>query len=251
MIKVLIVEDEPLAARRLKNLLLAGDFGVQVIENTESIESTVAWLKANPSPDLIFMDIHLEDGDSFEIWKQVQIQAPVIFTTAYEQYAIQAFEVQALHYLLKPIKTEELAAAMSRYKHMLVPASNQVAGAADMNANQETKDRLLIRVGQQFKVLQMTEVAYFFASNKLTYVVLRTGKRYPLDQTIEKIETLCDPLFFFRLNRQYLAHFDAIGDVRAYSKSRVIIHLKPEVAEKVVVSTMRTQAFKKWLGNKI
>ena len=249
--KVLIVEDEPTAAKRLQKMLAEIDSAIEVQQNLDSIEASVIWMadKSKPAPDLIFMDIHLADGPCFEIFKLVEVNQPVIFTTAYDQYAIEAFKVNAIDYLMKPVKQAELMQAVEKYKKLhRAPAMDyeKLAIALRQEADQYNK-RFLIRFGQSIRVVELSEVAYFFTEDKITFLTLQSGKRYPIDYSLEKLEEMVNPAKFFRINRQFIVNIEAIQEMYAYSKSRVKVNLHPSTERETIVSTERSPHFKKWL----
>ncbi|MEK7256076.1 MAG: LytTR family DNA-binding domain-containing protein [Bacteroidota bacterium] len=246
--KVLIIEDEPAAARRLAKLVHEIDEQTEVVDSLDSVDSAVHWFEQNKLPDLIFLDIHLADGSSFEIFNRVHVEKPIIFTTAYDQYAIQAFKVQAIDYLLKPIKKEELHQAIQKYKKWSKPGGNvnfdDLAKALHLDG--QTK-RFLIRFGQTIRVVELGDVAFFYTQDKITFLTTKEGKRYPIDYSLEKVEDLMDNGKFFRINRQFIVNVDAIKEMHAYSKSRVKLMLNPNCDMDTVVSTERSPVFKKWL----
>lgn len=252
MMNVLIIEDEAAAARRLEKMVLALVPQTQVLGKLDSIEASLNWLEQHELPDLIFMDIHLADGSSFEIFNHVEINCPVIFTTAYDQYAIQAFRVNAVDYLLKPIKREELRAALDKFEAQL---RQQAAFSYQRLAESIKEDtynrRFLIRIGQTIKVVGVNEAAYFYTEDKITFVVAKDGKRYPLDYSLEKLEDILDPRRFFRVNRQVIIALEAIREMYAYSKARVKVALDPPAEIEVIVSTERSPHFKKWLTGEL
>ena len=258
MTKVLIIEDESAAARRLEKLLLEAAPEATVLARLDSVEAAVLWLKSNPQPDLILLDIHLADGASFEIFQHVEVTAPVIFTTAYDEYALQAFKVNAVDYLLKPIKANELAAAIEKFKRVFAPSAEPAQPAPDYSALLDTLSRregspnylrrMLIRFGNSIKLVDMNDAAYFYTKDKITFVVTRsTAKRYPADQPLDRLEAMLDPAVFFRINRQVIIHVQAIREMHPYSKSRVKIDLDPPTDIETVVSAERSAEFKRWL----
>ena len=248
----LIIEDEEPAAARLKKLLREIDPAIHVLETIVSVKSAVTWFRQNEMPDLILLDIHLADGQSFEIFKQVKITVPVIFITAYDEFAIQAFKVNSVDYLLKPVKKEELQAALNKF-HML----HSTKAITDFNKLLETlkeqkpeyKKRFIIRYGDHIKTINIEEVAYFFTQEKINFLRTHDNKTYPLDFNLDKLETMLDPLIFFRINRQFIIGIHAIDQMFAFSKSRVKVKLKPSTEEDTIVSTERSSAFKEWLGS--
>ncbi len=245
--KVLIIEDEAAAARRLQKLIQDIDPTIEVIAQLDSIEATMEWLGTNELPELIFMDIHLADGSSFEIFHYVKFDKPVIFTTAYDQYAIQAFKVNAIDYLLKPIKQAELEQAILKFKQWKSNAVFDYQQLAKAMQQENQPRRLLIKLGQTIRVVNMNEAAYFYTENKITFVVTKESKRYPLDFSLEKVEELVDEKSFFRINRQFIVNIQSIKEMYAYSKSRVKLELVPPCDLDTVVSTERSPVFKRWL----
>ena len=244
--RILIIEDEPLAAKRLQKMIKTLEPSAQVECCLDSIESSIEWLENHPIPDLIFMDIHLADGESLELFSLVKIDCPVIFVTAYDEYALRAFRVNALDYLLKPIKKKELAIALEKFKKSQPANPNYAQIIPPIQRNPYAK-RFLIRLGQQLKVVEIKQVAYFYTQDKITFLVTFKGRRYPIDYSMEAIEQLASPRDFFRVNRQFIIHLEAIEEMLAYSKSRVKLHLQPTTEQEVIVSTERSPLFKKWL----
>ncbi len=246
---VLIVEDENAAARRLEKMLTEVAPEARVAGRLDSIESTVSWLGANPEPDLMLLDIHLADGGSFEIFEHAEVRCPVIFTTAYDEYALEAFKVNAVDYLLKPIKINELTAAIEKYKRVFKKtAPDYTALLETMRRQQESPRRLLIRFANSIKLVDLQDAAYFYTKDKITFLITRQqGKRYPVDHPLEKLEGMLDPNTFFRINRQFIINIDAIREMHPYSKSRIKIDLEPASDMDTIVSTERSAAFKKWL----
>jgi DNA-binding LytR/AlgR family response regulator len=244
--KILIIEDEMPAAQRLARLVRELAPTAEVLEIVDSVETTLNYLEANVTPDLLLMDIHLADGSCFEIFKYKRIETPVIFTTAYDEYALQAFKTNAIDYLLKPIKKEELAASFAKFAHFNLAYQNKLAHLATEMTPQYV-ERFLIRTGQTYRVVELRDVAYFVSEDKISFAVKTDGKRYALDFTMDKLETMLDPKAYFRLNRQFITSLKAIDEMTAYSKSRVKVKLIPLSKEEAVVSSERTSEFKRWL----
>jgi DNA-binding LytR/AlgR family response regulator len=249
---ILIVEDEQAAARRLEKMVLELMPEATIAGQPDSVEQTVIWLKENPAPNLIFMDIQLADGASFEIFQHIEIKCPVIFITAYDAYALQAFKVNAVDYLLKPVKQVELQAALEKYRRLYVQSAPR-----DYSPLFQTMHRLeapiylkrmLIRFGNSIKLVEISDVAYFYTRDKISFLVQKTtGKRIPVDYPLDKLEGLLDPATFFRINRQIILSVPAIREMHAHSKSRVKVELDPVCDVEAVVSTEKTAEFKKWL----
>jgi two-component system LytT family response regulator len=246
--KILIVEDEKPAATRLVNMLKKIEPDVIVAGITDGVESTINFLDQHPLPDLIFMDIHLADGSAFEIFNHYPLTGShIIFSTAYDQYAIDAFRVNAVYYLLKPINQEELERAIHRYKETRQKDTDYKEIVNKLLAKPPAEKRFLIRMGQTLRLVQQHDIAYFYTSDKITFMMTREGRKYPIDYTLENLELMIDPAKFFRINRQYIIHIEAIQHMHAHSKARVRIDLAPVAHEEVIVSTEKSPLFKKWL----
>lgn len=252
-IKALIIEDEEPAAERLKKLIAQADPGIEVLESIVSIRSAVKYLSKS-TPDLIFLDIHLADGESFEIFNQVTVTSPIIFTTAYDQFALKAFKLNSLDYLLKPVKLEELQSALEKFKKFYSESNQPTVDYARLaellsKEKSEYKKRLLIRYGDLFKTIDIKDAAYFFSENKISYVCTKENARYALDNTLDELEKLLEPKEFFRINRQFIVGIESIDKMIAVSKSRVKLSLKPPAEQETIVSTERSPDFKKWLAD--
>ena len=253
--KILIIEDEHAAARRLEKILLEVAPEAEIAGRLDSVEASIEWFHTNPPPDLILLDIHLADGASFEIFEHVRIKSPVIFTTAYDEYALKAFKVNAVDYLLKPIKVDELAEAMDKYKRIFQTSapSADYTGLLQTLRQQEGGQnylrRMLIRFSNSLRLVDMSDAAYFYTKDKITFLVTQhTGKRFPVDYPLDKLETLLDPAAFFRINRQFIINVAAIKEMHPYSKSRVKVDLEPAATDlETVVSAERSSEFKRWL----
>ncbi|MEM9934426.1 MAG: LytTR family DNA-binding domain-containing protein [Bacteroidota bacterium] len=252
-LKVLIIEDEDLAARRLIRLIHELEDDVQVLDVLDSVKSSVNWLNTEGNKaDLIFQDIHLADGNSFSIFEEVQIDTPIIFSTAYDQYAIQAFKVNSIDYLLKPVDKEELAQSLSKFKQsrLNVPMSQmvQMAEALREAKPKEFRQRFIVTAGEKIKSVPVEEIAYFFGQQKYVFLITKDNRRHIVDYTLGKLEDLLDPRYFFRINRQFIIHFSAIEVMHAYSKSRIKIGLSPEPEMDAIVSIDKSRKFKEWLN---
>ena len=245
---ILIVEDEKPAATRLMNMLKKVEPGAEIVGITDGVESTLNFLDQHPPPDLVFMDIHLADGSGLEIFRHHSFQGTgIIFSTAYDQYAIEAFKLHALYYLLKPVKQDELEEALSRYKESREKDLDYKQIVDKLLSKPVNDKRFLIRMGQSLRLVHQPDIAYFYTSDKITFMMTREGRKYPVDYTLENLEEMIDATKFFRINRQYIIHMDAIQQMHAHSKARVRIDLLPAAHEEVIVSTEKSPLFKKWL----
>jgi two-component system LytT family response regulator len=252
--KVLIIEDEEPAAKRLQKMLKEIEPGITILENIVSVSSAVKWFNENESPDLVFSDIQLSDGLSFEIFKIVSISCPIIFTTAYDQYAIDAFKVNSIDYLLKPIKKEELAIAVTKYKKISSSATSQTIDISKLlqtlsPGGTEYKKRFVVRYGEHIKTINIEEVVYFYTEDKVNFLCTKDGRRFVIDFNLDTLESTLDPKTFFRINRQYIIGIHSIAEMFAYTKSRVLIKLNPPAKHETIVSTERSAEFKHWLGD--
>lgn len=251
---ILIIEDEEPAYRRLQKMLKELEPGHTLLSQIVSVSSAIKWFNENDEPDLIISDIQLSDGISFEIFKQVNIKCPVIFTTAYDQYAIEAFKVNSIDYLLKPVKKDELEKAVAKFK-ALTPAT--AAPAIDINkllqslqpAGTDYKKRFVVRYGEHIKTIDIEEVVYFYTEDKATFLCTKDARRFVVDFNLDTLESILDPKVFFRINRQYIISIHSIAEMFAYSKSRVLIKLNPPSKHETIVSTERSADFKHWLGD--
>lgn len=247
--KVLIIEDEQPAALKLIRLLKEIDAEVEIMDVLSSVEHSINWLAEHPSPELIFMDIQLEDGISFEIFENCKIHTPVIFTTAYDAYALKAFKVNSVDYLLKPISPDDLKIAMDKYKSLHQPIMNYPHLQAIIKQLQPNiKERFLIKIGEHYISVQAQSINCFYIMERNTFVLTDKGKNYPIDYSLDKIEQLVDPKYFFRVNRNCIVNFSAIQDIISYSSSRLKIVLTCRTdLEDILVSRERVAGFKEWM----
>lgn len=249
--KVVIFEDEKLASDRLIELVKELRPETEVLTAVKSVEAAVLWLENNEHPDLIISDIQLLDGPSFEIFDQVEVKTPVIFTTAYNEYAIKAFEVNSVDYLLKPIQKEKLSGALEKFDQRKSGGGESISidiiKEAIQGTSKEYKSRFLVKLGQRIRAIPVDKIAYFFSQDKLTYLVTFDNQKLPIDQTLEELEGLMDPKQFFRVNRKFMVHFDSVTDIHPYFKGRVKLGLNPEIDMDIVISSEKTPSFKKWL----
>lgn len=252
--KVLIIEDERIAADRLEKLLLASKNSVEILDKLDTIKSTVLYLEENKTPDLVFMDIQLADGLAFDIFDQVQVKCPVIFTTSYDQYAIRAFKVNSIDYLLKPLDQGELYNAINKYnflnksipeKSILEPGALQEA--IRMLKGKSYKERFMVKTGEHIKSVSVNDICHFLSMEKATFAHTSDNRRYLLDHTLDQLTELLDPKQFFRINRKYIVSIDGFTDIVSYSNSRLRLILKQDKAMDAIVSRERVQEFKEWL----
>jgi len=252
---ILLLEDEEPAAKRLEKMLKEIDPAITVQESIVSVASGIKWLNENPLPDLVISDIQLADGLSFEIFKAVKTLCPVIFTTAFDQYAIEAFKVNSIDYLLKPIKKEALATAIEKYKKLTSaqqPAFQDITKLMEAMASPaqaKYKNRFVVKYGEHLKTINIQEAAYFHTEDKINFITTKEGRRYIVDYNLDTLEGILDPQIFFRINRQYIICINAIAEMFSYSKSRVLIKLNPSAKHETIVSTERSGDFKNWLGD--
>lgn len=247
--KVLIIEDERPASRKLARLLKETDPGIEVINVLESVEQSVNWFFGNPDPELIFMDIQLEDGLCFEIFEKIRIKVPVIFTTAYNQYALKAFKVNSIDYLLKPINPDELKDAIHKFNrvHRTIQHYTKYESIAGKLPFQH-KERFLIKIGEHYKSIPTSDISCFYILERSVFLFTGSGKSYPVDYSLEKIEQLVDSGLFFRVNRNFIINYYAIQDMIAYSSNRINIILADwHGKEDILVSRERVSDFKIWM----
>jgi DNA-binding LytR/AlgR family response regulator len=250
MVKVLLIEDEQPAAQRLEKMLteLAPDFNI--ISRCDSIESSVHYLSTHSIPDLIFLDIQLGDGLSFDIFNQIYIPCPIIFTTAYDEYAIRAFEQNSIDYILKPINKDHLQRSIDKFKRIgKFGQTPDISSLLEqMNSEQKSfKQRFMVYVGEHLYSIPTTEIAYFYSVEKSTYLATYAGKNYPLEYSLDKVEDLLSPMDYFRINRNYIVSFQSIEKINILSKSRIKITINPQTSDDTLVSAARTPEFRKWL----
>lgn len=244
--KILLIEDELPAARQLTKLLQTHQPGCSILDTLDSVESAVKWLQTLPAPDLIFMDIQIADGLSFDIFRQTDVTAPVIFTTAFDQYAVQAFKVNAIDYLLKPVDPEELQKALERVRQRGTPADLQ--SLVRYFQKEPYKDRFLVKTGQAMTFVTIGEIAFFRSSDGLTQAFTFNGKKYFVDHTLDELDRLVDPRHFFRVSRAVMLRADAIRKIHPHLNGRLKIDTEPAAPEDVLVSRERAGEFKAWLG---
>lgn len=252
--KVLIVEDEELAVKKLRKTLETVDATAEVVGTVDSIKSGVEWLEQNPQPDLILMDIELADGQSFEIFNLTEVKSPVIFTTSYDEYALKAFKVNSVDYLLKPIQKDELQSALEKFK------KTHAAGKADINIDslvkelqlklqpKEYRKRFLVKNGQKLVSIEVNDIAYFYSDGRLNFFKTSDNKKFVVDYTMDELEEMLDPERYFRISRSFYVSIASIDKIDDYFGNRLILQLKPAVYKEALVSREKVTDFKKWMG---
>lgn len=250
---VLIVEDEQVAARTFQSMLQQIESQVKVVAVLPTVKSTVEFLNTNPKLDLAFLDIHLADGSIFKVFEQIVPQVPIVFTTAYDAYAVKAFELNSLDYLLKPIHLDRLRQTINRFKEKrevpALPIWYKLESVLQRmtQSGEKYKNRFLVKAGSKLLPIEAEHIAYFYRDGEVVQLVTSEGKRYSVNYSLDELEDLLDPSSFFRLNRQTIANMDALAEIHSYFKGKLKIKLKPSIAHEVVVSQERASAFKEWL----
>ncbi len=252
--KVLIVEDEELAVKKLQKTLAGVDDTIEVVGVADSIKSTVKWLQEHPTPDLILMDIELADGQSFEIFKLTEVKSPVIFTTSYDEYALKAFKVNSVDYLLKPIQQDELQAALNKYKKMRedkkadLSIDNLVKELQQKLQPREYRKRFLVKHAQKLVSIEVEEIAYFYSDGRLNFFKTTDNRKFVVDYTMDELEDMLDPDRYFRISRSFYVSVNSIEKIEDYFGNRLILQLKPVVDKEALVSREKVTDFKKWMG---
>ena len=246
--KVLIIEDEQLASQKLVRLINKIDASIEIVDIIGSIEGATNWLLTHPHPKLIFMDIQLEDGICFEIFENCNIKTPVIFTTAYNEYALKAFKVNSVDYLLKPINPDELKNAIEKFKSVHNKIDFSKIESVINQFKPKTKERFLIKVGNHLKSIQTSSINCFYIKERCNFINVGKGKNYDIDYSLDKVEQIIDSKMFFRINRNMIVNFSAIQDIIAYSSNRLkIILTNWSEKDEILVSRERVTDFKKWM----
>lgn len=252
--KILIVEDEDLAVKKLQKTLAAVDQSAMVVGVAESIRSTVDWLKSNPTPDLILMDIELADGQSFEIFNLFEVQSPVIFTTSYDEYALKAFKVNSVDYLLKPIQKDELEAALNKLQKLRgidkqeLNLDNLIKELQQKLQPKEFRKRFLVKNGQKLVSIEVDDIAYFFSDGRLNFFKTKDNKKFVVDYTMDELDEMLNPEEFFRISRSFYVSIESIDKIDDYFGNRLILQLHPSVDKEALVSREKVSDFKKWMG---
>lgn len=246
--KIVIIEDEKPAARLLSRKLEKLNFPVSTM--LHSVEESIKWFSENQQPDLIFLDIQLSDGLSFEIFEKIDIKSAIIFTTAYDEYALKAFKLNSIDYLLKPIDPKELEQALAKFRERIENKQFDLNWVKDIFLSNKKiyKERFSIKIRQQLKIVNTSEIECIFSENKGTYLYTLENRNYLLDLSLEQLETELNPKYFFRVSRKFIINLNAIQEIQIYSNSRLKIILNSFKNEEIIVSRERVSDFKNWLG---
>lgn len=248
--QVLIVEDETAAYDSLVEILKEIDPTIQVLGNTESVSQTISWLNTHPVPDLILMDIHLSDGAAFLIFDHIEIEAPIIFTTAYDEYAIEAFKVNSIDYLLKPIKSSDMERAIQKFKRFTQnDIASYISKITQLTPTKQYKDKILIPVQDKLIPIDLQTVSFFYTTDKSTFIYLKDGTQYPYSRTLEQINATLNPNNFYRANKQFIIARNAVQSITIWFDNRLLITLDTETPERIYVSKNKASDFKEWMVN--
>ncbi len=247
--RTIIIEDEKPSARRLNRMVSA--LGLQVETMLHSVKEAILWLSENEQPDLIFLDIQLSDGLSFEIFEEVKVTSAIIFTTAYDEYALKAFKLNSVDYLLKPIDEDELKQAVEKFKkHNATHLQSNINEIRKLLVNpteKQFKKRMTIKVGQHLKIVNINDIECFFSEHKATYIYTDKNRNYLIDNSLEFWQNELNPTQFFRVNRSFIINVNAIKDIVSYSNSRLKLILKSFDEQEIIVSRERVKEFKDWI----
>lgn len=249
---IVIIEDELPAAKYLQKLINLYDPKITLLSHLDSVKKSIEWFSNNPAPDLAFFDIQLADGLSFEIFEQTRVNCPIIFTTAFNEYAVKAFKVNSIDYLLKPIDPDELNAAIDKFNRLKSPAVENAVPSFIydqilQNLSKQYKSRFVIKVGERIKSIPVSDILYFYSYDKATFLHTANDHNYVIDYSVEQLENLIDPEIFFRINRKYFIALNSFDDIISYSNSRLKIELKHSDDQDVIVAREKVMKFKAWL----
>ena len=246
---ILIIEDEPHAVEHLQRLVHELVKDARILDKIDTVKRAVDWFRNHPAPDVVLMDIQLADGISFRIFEQCEVTAPVIFTTAYEEYAVRAFKVNSLDYILKPVDKEELRAALKKITtgNFSPGMLQKMSDMLDLFAK-KYKSRFVIKVGEHLRTVEVDQITFFYSQDKATFSVTRDNRHFIVDYTLDQLAEIMDPALFYRINRKYLVSAAAIQDIISHSNSRLRLVLKGSQDRDIIVARERAQDFKNWLG---
>lgn len=256
---ILIIEDEAIAARRIKKMVTDFDSNNNIVGHLDSVEGAVNWFESNPQPDLILCDIELADGQSFEIFNQTTVTSPVIFTTAYDEYAIKAFKVNSVDYLLKPVKEEDLKKSIDKFQQLRSAFAKGSKSSLNIQslleeltsqkqATFDYRERFLIKQGQRYFTINTEDIAYFYTKEKAVFLKCWDGKEYIVDYSLDDLEKEMNPKSFFRANRQFLVELKSVDRIHMWFNSKLKVQLRPEASEEMIISREKAAEFKQWLG---
>lgn len=249
--KALVIEDEDRAADHLISMIQKYDDSIEILDVLDSVKKSAKWLNQNPSPDLIFLDIQLGDGVSFEIFDIVEVVSPIIFITAYDEYALQAFKVNSIDYLLKPVHYDEFKKAMDKFNTFKPEKSTEITRkeiSRLIKAFQaDYKNRFVVKIGEHIKAIPVDEILFFFSKDKTSFAHTRENRNFIIDYSLDQIEEMLDPQDFFRVNRKYLIRIDTIKDITSYFNNRLKVDIHDQSYEDIIVSRERVSEFKNWL----
>lgn len=249
--KTLIVEDETAAYENMLDILSEIDSSIEVLGNTESVTQTVDWLKNNPAPDLILMDIHLSDGSAFSIFEMITVETPIIFTTAYDEYAIEAFKVNSIDYLLKPVKTEEFKRALVKFNKRTHPEVAQyISQLTQLRPSlSKYKDKMLLPIRDKLLPVNINDISCFYTTDKNTFVYMKDGNKYPYNKTLDQISESLNPTDFIRANKQFIIARNSVKNITIWFDSRLFVTLDIETPERIYISKNKAAEFKAWMIN--
>jgi two-component system response regulator LytT len=251
--KILIIEDEELAVKKLEKTLAGVDASAEIIGTADSIKSSVEWLESNPAPDLILMDIELADGQSFEIFNLTDVKSPVIFTTSYDEYALKAFKVNSVDYLLKPIQKDELQAALNKFKKITatntdINLDSLVKELQQKLQPKEFRKRFLVKHAQKLVSIEVEDIAYFYSDGRLNFFKTNDNRKFVVDYTMDDLADMLDPEKYYRISRSFYVSISSVDKIDEYFGNRLILGLKPTVDKEALVSREKVTEFKKWMG---
>lgn len=257
--KIFIVEDEELAVKKLRKTLQSVDESSEVVGEADSIQSAVDWLENNPVPDLILMDIELADGQSFEIFNLTEVKSPVIFITSYDEYALKAFKVNSVDYLLKPVQKEDLETALDKYREMKKLYTTEPKKATldfdglvkELQQKLQLKEyrkRFLVKHAQKLVSVEIDEIAYFFSDGRLNFFKTFDNRKFVVDYTMDELEEMLDPDKYYRISRSFYISVNSVEQIHDYFGNRLLLYLKPSTDKEALVSREKVTEFKKWLG---
>ncbi len=245
--KTVIIEDETAATQNLLAIIREVCPECEVISEIESVRDAVKWFSANPHPDLVFMDIHLADGDAFRIFEQVQISSPIVFTTAYENYALEAFRVNSIDYLLKPIKPDDVRRAIEKLARLTKTDREEYTGRVSQMAGHHNAGGFLIHVKDKIIPLKPSEIAFFYTTQERVAITTFDGRTLPYDKALDAVMPMLSESGFFRANRQFIISRAAVEEISVWFGSRLSVNLRMKTPERIVISKARVPEFKRWL----